>query len=265
MNTRKRLLALLCAAAAGIPMGNLTVLSLTEPVCRGDCNLDGICSVADAVLLQKCLLGMGTLANAGYADMNEDFTINAFDLALLKKKLIEDEQETTIPAGMPLIRCMEDEVTPQERDALYDMLSRNYPDMDFSDFTFVHDPAHPLSDYYNGKLFSIFYKDILLHGYGNINCYDNVFAIVGKPDVINFVVDPILFTQVDVEQEIPSGWDVLPTCIDTEEPELIIYVDPLQENPPQLAYRAVSIDGYSEYILDAFTGELIEYIPYTVV
>ncbi|MBR2914014.1 MAG: dockerin type I repeat-containing protein [Oscillospiraceae bacterium] len=232
--------------------------SAFEPKLMGDCNLDGKFSVTDIVMFQKWLLGDGTLASAKNVDMNDDSVVNVFDLAFMKKLLTEDK-------AMPLIKYSQGEVTPKESAVLYDMLERDYPDMDFSDFTFVHDPDHPLASYFNGKLFSIYYKDILLHGYGNINCDENVYAVVGKSDTVNFVVDPKLFTEVDTEQEILSGWDVLPTCIDTEEPELIIYVDALGENPPRLAYRAVGINGYEEHILDAVTGEEIIYIPYTVI
>ena len=64
------------------------------------------------------------------------------------------------------------------------------------------------------------------------------------------MVDPKLFTQVDLEQEIVPPLEVIPTYIDVETPELILYVD-------------VRHDG--EYILDAVTGESIEYIPYYVI
>lgn len=79
------------------------------------------------------------------------------------------------------------------------------------------------------------------------------------------MTDPKLFTEVDLDQNILTGWDAIPTCIDVEEPELIIYVDAYGEYPPRLAYRAVEVGGDAEHILDAVTGEIIEFIPYYVI
>lgn len=79
------------------------------------------------------------------------------------------------------------------------------------------------------------------------------------------MVDPKLFTQVDLEKEIVPPLEVIPTCIDVETPELILYVDVMGENPPRLSYRAVDVRHDGEYILDAVTGESIEYIPYYVI
>lgn len=235
-----------------------------QPLLSGDVNNDGKFSLLDIIMLQKYLLSAGNLTAPQNADLCEDETIDAFDLAVMKRMLIEQNTAGT-PDNMPVIMDYHDEVTDAERETFWTMLSDQYPDMYFSDFTFVHDPDHPLSDYYNGKLFSIYYKNILLHGYGNINCDANVFAVVGDTNAVNFVVDPKLFKQVDLEQEILPPLEVIPTCIDVEQPELILYVDTIEENPPRLAYRAVEISGDAEYILDAVTGEIIEYIPYYVV
>ena len=79
------------------------------------------------------------------------------------------------------------------------------------------------------------------------------------------MVDPKLFTQVDLEQEIVPPLEVIHTGIDVETLELILYVDVMGENPPRLAYRAVDVRHDGEYILDAVTGESIEYIPYYVI
>lgn len=68
------------------------------------------------------------------------------------------------------------------------------------------------------------------------------------------MVDPKLFTQVDLEQEIVPPLEVIPTCIDVETPKLILYKDVMGENPLRLAYRAVDVRHNGEYILDAVTG-----------
>lgn len=55
----------------------------------GDVNLDGKCTVADAVLLQKWILGNQTeLSDWKKADINSDGVLNAKDLTLLKRCLM---------------------------------------------------------------------------------------------------------------------------------------------------------------------------------
>ena len=53
----------------------------------GDVNGDGMCSVLDAVVLQKWLLAVPEVTITEDADMNGDGMINIIDLALLKKRL----------------------------------------------------------------------------------------------------------------------------------------------------------------------------------
>lgn len=75
------------------------VLSVTGlPVCSaaasgtaGDINLDGNLSISDAVLMQRYLLNTRNFTQEEWlaADMNEDKTVNAFDLSLLKHALLE--------------------------------------------------------------------------------------------------------------------------------------------------------------------------------
>ena len=55
---------------------------------QGDVNLDGDFTVADVVMLQKWLLGVGNLTNWQNADLYEDGVIDVFDLAIMKNKLI---------------------------------------------------------------------------------------------------------------------------------------------------------------------------------
>lgn len=61
------------------------------PFLKGDCNDDGECSVADAVTLQKWLLGNSDteLANWRNADLVEDRKLDVFDLCMLRRRLIE--------------------------------------------------------------------------------------------------------------------------------------------------------------------------------
>ena len=56
---------------------------------NGDLNSDNTLTTADAVLLQRYLLGEDTLTQTQWqtADLNADGTVNGFDLALLRQKL----------------------------------------------------------------------------------------------------------------------------------------------------------------------------------
>ncbi len=56
----------------------------------GDINKDGNVSIADAVLLQKYILGNSTLDESNFilADLSYDGTIDIFDLVALKKKIL---------------------------------------------------------------------------------------------------------------------------------------------------------------------------------
>ena len=56
----------------------------------GDLNSDNTLTTADAVLLQRHLLGEDTLTQSQWqtADLNADGTVNGFDLALLRQKLV---------------------------------------------------------------------------------------------------------------------------------------------------------------------------------
>lgn len=55
----------------------------------GDVNADKKFNISDVVMLQKWLLGAGELTNWKAGDLCEDNIINAFDLCLMKRKLIE--------------------------------------------------------------------------------------------------------------------------------------------------------------------------------
>ena len=83
--------ALYCLYATSDLQMQLKKLTLeTEtPAVTGDINGDGAANLADAVLLQKYLLGETTLtaAQAKAADLQADDSINGFDLAVLRQLL----------------------------------------------------------------------------------------------------------------------------------------------------------------------------------
>ncbi|MCR4643870.1 MAG: RICIN domain-containing protein [Oscillospiraceae bacterium] len=55
---------------------------------RGDVDANGEVNVLDVVMLQKYLLGIGSLTDASQGDLNEDDVIDIFDLGLLKREVL---------------------------------------------------------------------------------------------------------------------------------------------------------------------------------
>lgn len=70
----------------------------SEPV-KGDVNADGKLNAADAVMLQKWLTGVpdATLSNWKAADLYEDGVLNAFDLCMMKRELMNQNQYDDTP------------------------------------------------------------------------------------------------------------------------------------------------------------------------
>lgn len=175
---------------------------------------------------------------------------------------------TVVPANMPVIVDDYGEITDNMKAMLWETLETEYPDCDFSEFTFVYEPEHTLSNYFNGWCFSIYYKDILLHGYGNINLYDNIYAAIineknnCKSVDVNFIIDPMLINEIDLTSQCISKEEAISKDMHVNEPKLIIYVDNNDKFSPKLAYRAVNVNEEGEYIIDAVTGNIIEYILY---
>ncbi len=60
-----------------------------EKTVVGDVNADGEFSIADVVMMQKWLLGSGSLTDWEAGDVYDDTRINVFDLCLMKKLLIK--------------------------------------------------------------------------------------------------------------------------------------------------------------------------------
>lgn len=59
-----------------------------EKKITGDVNADGKCSIADAVMLQKWLLGTVDLTDPTAGELNGDGNLNAADFVLLKRILL---------------------------------------------------------------------------------------------------------------------------------------------------------------------------------
>ena len=72
-------------------MSNIVTFNVTKAKIQiGDLNSDNTLTAADAVLLQRYLLGEDTLTQTQWqaADLNADGAVNGFDLALLRQKLV---------------------------------------------------------------------------------------------------------------------------------------------------------------------------------
>lgn len=65
---------------------------------KGDVNADGILSVADAVLLEKWLLGVSDIAIEDWkaADLCEDSKLDVFDFCVMRKELLNNSEKQTI-------------------------------------------------------------------------------------------------------------------------------------------------------------------------
>ncbi len=249
--------------------GNITEIDESEVTLLniGDCNLDNKFTVSDVVMLQKWLVGSGELKCWQNADFNNDNRVDVFDLLLMKKALTEK---------LPLVSQKSEEVTDDDITMLKQTVLMKYPDTDMSDFTFVYEPDHQLNHQFNGKLFSVYYKGVLLHGYGDINTDENVYAVIKEKNnyksvEMNFIVDPERFKEVNLDGEYKSAEEIKESIdkhlMDAAEkgPQFIIYVDWISGFNYELKPAYLVKWSDNECIYDAVTGEEIEYIPYYVV
>ncbi len=71
--------------------GTDTTEPVTDALLRGDVDCNQICELNDLILLQKHMLGLTPLTedSARRADLNEDSTVDIYDLALLKRLLLQ--------------------------------------------------------------------------------------------------------------------------------------------------------------------------------
>ena len=70
--------------------GNISLTAAFQDAVRGDVNADGECTVADAVMLVKYLLGTGSVTAPEQADLDGNRRLNAVDLSILKHILLTE-------------------------------------------------------------------------------------------------------------------------------------------------------------------------------
>lgn len=69
---------------------SITLESVPQEIIAGDANGDGEFGVADAVMLQKWLIGAGELNDWKNADLNNDNQVDVFDFCIMREKLAEN-------------------------------------------------------------------------------------------------------------------------------------------------------------------------------
>ncbi len=86
------------ASAHFLSAGGIGTGSAESTAISGDLNADGAFNVSDVVLLQKWLLAVPDteLVNWKAADFCEDNRLNVFDLCLMKRKLLSEQQNSMI-------------------------------------------------------------------------------------------------------------------------------------------------------------------------
>ncbi len=77
-------------SGTGVQYATDNGIPLRSELIRGDVNADGSLTVLDAVMLQKWLLGSGNLTAPLAGDLTGNGSINAFDLAALKRELLSE-------------------------------------------------------------------------------------------------------------------------------------------------------------------------------
>ncbi|WP_455125371.1 dockerin type I repeat-containing protein [Ruminococcus sp.] len=66
------------------------IMSKNDQTVEGDVNADGVFDLSDLVMLQKWLLGDGTLTNWNAGDLQKDGNLNGYDLCIMRNRLAEE-------------------------------------------------------------------------------------------------------------------------------------------------------------------------------
>ena len=247
-------------------------ITLEAVTLAGDCNRDGQLNQADAACLKGWLTGTPEAKPENWkaADLNADGRLDAADLTMMMQKLntakknaAQGEQMET-PKNMPEIIDRDGAVSNSSKTKLWESLFFRYPDKDLSDFKLVYAAEHPLAHWIGGSVFYVYYKDMLVHGYGDLGPDDNVYAAIernGSP-VFELLVSPEEIAALDLNAECVSD-ETLKLNYPNTEAEKIIYINTRGDKPTaQLAFRILLDELHIEEILDAATGEVLETISF---
>lgn len=166
------------------------------------------------------------------------------------------------------------EIPDNAKFAILDTVSQKYPDSDLSDFKFVYNPEHGMQSSFTW-CFNVYYKDILLHGYGDINTSQNVYAGVHKDAngnvsaEVELLYEPEVYSKVDLSEERITKETAINTFgaanipYDEDNLERIIYIhmDDDGMDMPTLAYRDKVYD-YEYIVYPSGDSYAIEHIPF---
>ena len=136
-------------------------------VLPGDCDLDGTCTAADAVMLQSWLLKKSTPESWRAADLDSDKILSARDLTALKQRMTE--QEGSDDLKIRLTGSTADKRDEAVRRQMQDAVTARVPDFDFSQFTFethgmtyLHEKNDATVEIGKQFYFWVYYQDVLL-------------------------------------------------------------------------------------------------------
>ena len=248
--------------------GDVEVTVTLEAVTlAGDCNRDGQLDQTDAACLNGWLTGKPEAKPVNWkaADLNADGRLDALDLTRMMQKLnaAQGEQMET-PNNMPEIIDRDGAVSNSSKTRLWESLFFRYPNQDLSDFKLVYAAEHPFTRRIGGPVFYVYYKDMLVHGYGDLGLDGNVYAAIEKDGspVFELLVTPEEIAALDLNAECVSD-ETLKLHYPKTEAEKIIYINTRGEKPTaQLAFRIPIDYMHMEEILDAATGEVLESISF---
>ncbi|MBQ4465535.1 MAG: hypothetical protein II916_06190 [Oscillospiraceae bacterium] len=101
MRNSHRLSGMLAAAAMTASLLPATAFAVTNGGLTGDVDRNGTVDLLDVVSLQKYLLGMPAPVSVETADINHDNSLDIFDLALLKRLVVQQTSQPQPSEPMP--------------------------------------------------------------------------------------------------------------------------------------------------------------------
>ncbi|MBP0971708.1 MAG: dockerin type I repeat-containing protein [Oscillospiraceae bacterium] len=232
----------------------------------GDVNRDRILNKADVTALIQWLTASPELQIAIWdaADCNQDSILSAADLTLMKRKLLNagasaEPDIITASTKLPVIEDETGDITDSMKAQLEETVRAMYPGSDLSDFKLVYAPDHPLTKKAGGPCFYVYYQDTLVHGLGDIDLRNNVYAAFDKNGkvTLQLLASPEAFLSVDL-----SGQDVSEIWMNERKKghfvERIVYAKrDDREKPLRVAYRVIRSDVPWEQICDEIGNVIV--------
>lgn len=222
----RKLTALAAVSSIAVATLPVSVSAATETKLvgyRGDINLDGAVTVADAILLSRHLSSDTQITDAiaaSRADINQDGSINVLDLTLLKRAVYSQifegiYEEVELPDAQPIeapVKVLKPSV-PSVGDVRILMVCVNFSDCKFTEgYTddqvqqMMFGPSDPTSSLYPMESITGYYSRASygrLHMMGDVYSYtssNSINSYVGKTDDLVDEVLSALDAQIDYSQ-----------------------------------------------------------------